>query len=100
MPRLASTVYVRDPEHHEWVICDAGTEPEPRLAALIRTPSAWEDGQVPDADAAEPADEPATPVVPPPTEDPATPAAAPAEPTAGEPEKKPRTRRAAKAADE
>ncbi|GAA1111362.1 hypothetical protein GCM10009577_37450 [Streptomyces javensis] len=48
MPRLLSTVYVKDPETHEWAICAAGTEPEPRLAALIRTPSAWEDGEPPE----------------------------------------------------
>ncbi|MEV7681536.1 hypothetical protein AB0O64_23725 [Streptomyces sp. NPDC088341] len=91
MPRLAATVYVKDPETFQWVTCEAGTEPEPRLAALILTPSAWEDGHVP-----EPADDepPATNPDPPSTEP-----VAPAEPA--ELEKKPRGRRpATKPADE
>ncbi|MEU3704705.1 hypothetical protein AB0E82_20750 [Streptomyces anulatus] len=96
MPRLVATVYVKDPETFQWVTCDAGTEPEPRLAALILTPSAWEDGHVP-----EPADDepPATEPDPgPPSPEPTEPVA-PAEPA--EPEKKPRARRpAAKPADE
>ncbi|MFF4409806.1 hypothetical protein [Streptomyces sp. NPDC001404] len=59
MARLATTVYVKDPQTHQWVTCEAGTEPEPRLAALIRNPSAWEDGHVPpapDTSAPSPAD--------------------------------------------
>ncbi|MFB7545078.1 MULTISPECIES: hypothetical protein [Streptomyces] len=94
MPRLVATVYVKDPETFQWVTCDAGTEPEPRLAALILTPSAWEDGHVPEpADAEPPATDP-DPASPQPTE-PVT----PAEPA--EVEKKPRARRpATKPADE
>ncbi|MFB7649475.1 hypothetical protein ACFC0S_16450 [Streptomyces sp. NPDC056084] len=87
MARLASTVYVLDPDTHQWVICDAGTEPEPHLAALIRTPSAWEDGEVPEAalDSAR------------------STAAGDREPAGAEteePDKKPRTRRPAAKADE
>ncbi|WP_333745686.1 hypothetical protein [Streptomyces sp. IBSBF 2950] len=58
MPRLASTVYVKDPATHAWVICEAGTEPEPHLAKLIRTPSAWEDGEPPEPDPADAAPDP------------------------------------------
>ncbi|QKV98266.1 hypothetical protein HUT19_41860 (plasmid) [Streptomyces sp. NA02950] len=96
MPRLLSTVYVKDPTSHEWVICEAGTEPEPHLAQLIRTPSAWENGEVPEPD---PADTPAAP-------DPGAggggqePAAQePAEPEP-KPENKPRTRRTTAKAEE
>ncbi|MFJ1837848.1 hypothetical protein ACIOJ9_28760 [Streptomyces sp. NPDC088175] len=49
MARLAATIYVNDPATHQWIVCEAGTEPEPHLAALIRTPSAWEGGQPPEA---------------------------------------------------
>ncbi|MFJ9240995.1 hypothetical protein ACIRJ3_39160 [Streptomyces anulatus] len=93
MPRLVATVYVNDPETFQWVTCEAGTEPEPRLAALILTPSAWEDGHVPEpADDETPATEP-DPV--PPSPEPVV----PAEPA--ETEKKPRARRpATKPADE
>ncbi|MEU9774582.1 hypothetical protein [Streptomyces sp. NPDC047968] len=96
MPRLVATVYVKDPETFQWVTCDAGTEPEPRLAALILTPSAWEDGQAPEpADVETPVTEPNQgPTSPEPAEP-----VAPAEPA--EPEKKPRARRpATKPADE
>ncbi|MFJ4966074.1 hypothetical protein ACIP6P_27115 [Streptomyces sp. NPDC088729] len=96
MPRLVATVYVKDPETFQWVTCEAGTEPEPRLAALILTPSAWEDGQAPEpADGEPPATDPDPgPASPEPTEP-----VAPAEPA--EPEKKPRGRRpATKPADE
>ncbi|MFH8294975.1 hypothetical protein [Streptomyces sp. NPDC018059] len=96
MPRLISTVYVKDPETFQWVTCDAGSEPDPRLAALILTPSAWEDGQAPDPgqDAPTPAAEPDPASSPP---EPVTPAE-PAGPA--EPEKKPRARRPAAKSDE
>ncbi|MER0443025.1 hypothetical protein ABR738_00290 [Streptomyces sp. Edi4] len=90
MARLASTVYVLDPDTHQWVICDAGTEPEPHLAALIRTPSAWEDGEVPEAAMAAALDS-------------AEGTTAGGQETAGaetEPDKKPRTRRPAAKTDE
>jgi hypothetical protein len=94
MPRLVATVYVKDPETFQWVTCEAGTEPEPRLAALILTPSAWEDGHVP-----EPADDEAPATDPDPGPPSPTEPVAPAEPA--EAEKKPRARRpATKPADE
>lgn len=107
MPRLLSTVYVKDPRTHAWVICEAGTEPEPRIAALIRTASAWEDGQAPDAEAAdeEPTppepDPPAAPETEPtPEPEPVTEAPAEPVPPVAEPAPKARTRRAARPADE
>ncbi|MFD5878511.1 hypothetical protein [Streptomyces yangpuensis] len=97
MARLASTVYVRDPETHQWVTCDAGTEPEQRLAALILTPSAWEEGRPPEAG---PDTAPAAPAAvgeSPDRHETTAPEAA-AEP---DPEKKPRTpRRTTPKADE
>jgi hypothetical protein len=106
MPRLIATVYVKDPETFQWVTCEAGSEPPPHLAALILTPSAWEDGQAPDpADdeetpAAAPDPDPVEPVEPVAPTEPVAPAepAPSAEPA--EPEKTPRTRRPAKPADE
>ncbi|MCZ0983978.1 hypothetical protein O1L60_45270 [Streptomyces diastatochromogenes] len=88
MARLASTVYVLDPDTHQWVTCDAGTEPEPHLAALIRTASAWEGGEAP-APAADAGPDPAT-------------ARTEQEPAGSEPEsdKKPRARRTAAKADD
>lgn len=47
--KLAATVYVTDPETHQTVVLEAGSEPEPRLAALVTNPSAWEDGKLPAA---------------------------------------------------
>ncbi|MCF1598289.1 hypothetical protein [Streptomyces muensis] len=95
MPRLLSTVYVKDPTSHEWVICEAGTEPEPHLAQLIRTPSAWENGEVPEPD---PADTPAAPDPGAGGQEPA--AQEPAEPEPKQPENKPRTRRTTAKAEE
>ncbi|MDJ0464992.1 hypothetical protein [Streptomyces sp. H27-C3] len=105
MPRLIATVYVKDPETFQWVTCEAGTEPEPRLAALILTPSAWEGSEAPGPDDDEgepdpapdpaPSQEPAAPAEPTPPATPAAPAEVPAEA-----EKKPRARRPAKPADE
>ena len=42
--RLAATVYVTDPDTHQTVRLDQGSEPEARLAALVTNPAAWEDG--------------------------------------------------------
>lgn len=50
--RLAATVYVTDPDTHQTVRLDEGSEPEARLAALVTNPAAWEDGK-PDAAPAE-----------------------------------------------
>ncbi|HEX5568032.1 MAG TPA: hypothetical protein VFY14_14080 [Streptomyces sp.] len=49
MATLRSTVYVVDPESHQTVVLEAGSSPEPRLAALVTNPSAWEDGKLPAA---------------------------------------------------
>jgi hypothetical protein len=49
MAILAKTVFVRDPERHRDVMLAAGEEPEPRLAALVTNPDAWEDGKLPTA---------------------------------------------------
>lgn len=84
--RLISTVYVKDPETFQWVTCEAGTEPEPRLAALILTPSAWEDGQPP---------EPAPDAAPAPDPEPGS-----QEPADPKPESKPRARRPSTKADD
>jgi hypothetical protein len=51
--RLAATVYVTDPDTHQTVRLDEGSEPDKRLAALVTNPAAWEDG-TPDTAAAEP----------------------------------------------
>lgn len=45
--KLVATVHVRDPRTHQMVQLDAGTEPEPELAALVRNPDAWEGGNLP-----------------------------------------------------
>lgn len=47
MAQLASTVYVEDPDSRQTVTLDAGTSPEPRLAALVPNPAAWVDGKLP-----------------------------------------------------
>jgi hypothetical protein len=47
--KLAAAVYVTDPESHQTVVLEAGSEPEPRLAALVTNPAAWEGGQLPDS---------------------------------------------------
>jgi hypothetical protein len=47
--RLAATVYVTDPDTHQTVRLDEGSEPEQRLAALVTNPAAWEDGKPPAA---------------------------------------------------
>jgi hypothetical protein len=49
MAKLAATVHVKDPRTHQMVQLDAGTEPEPELAALVTNPDAWEGGKLPAA---------------------------------------------------
>ncbi|MFF4527006.1 hypothetical protein [Streptomyces bluensis] len=51
MAKLVKAVFVRDPERHRTVVLHAGEEPEPRLAALVTNPDAWEDGKLPAQDA-------------------------------------------------
>lgn len=48
MAKLVKAVFVRDPERHRTVLLNAGEEPEPRLAALVTNPDAWEDGKLPE----------------------------------------------------
>ncbi|MFI0929619.1 hypothetical protein ACH4TP_37710 [Streptomyces sp. NPDC021012] len=48
MAKLATVVFVRDPERHRTVILHPGEEPAPHLAALITAPEAWENGELPD----------------------------------------------------
>lgn len=47
MARLIKAVFVRDPERNRTVVLRPGEEPEPRLAALVTNPDAWEDGKPP-----------------------------------------------------
>lgn len=47
MAKLVSTVFVKDPDRHGVVVLEAGEEPEPRLAALVTNPEAWEGGKLP-----------------------------------------------------
>ncbi len=49
MAKLVKAVHVKDPDRNRTVLLLPGEEPEPRLAALITNPDAWEDGQVPDS---------------------------------------------------
>ena len=49
MAQLASTVYVNDPETHQTVTLEPGTNPPARLAALVTNPAAWVDGKLPTA---------------------------------------------------
>ncbi|MFD8899925.1 hypothetical protein [Streptomyces ardesiacus] len=49
MAKLIKAVFVRDPERNRTVVLRPGEEPEPRLAALVTNPDAWEDGKLPDA---------------------------------------------------
>lgn len=55
MAKLVKAVFVRDPDRHRSVLLQPGEEPEPRLAALVTNPDAWEDGVLPDLET-EPAD--------------------------------------------
>ena len=48
MAKLVKATFVKDPDRHRTVLLLPGEEPEPRLAALITNPDAWEDGQLPE----------------------------------------------------
>lgn len=50
MAKLAKVVHVHDPERNRTVMLRPGEEPEPRLAALVTAPDAWEDGEPPTTD--------------------------------------------------
>lgn len=93
--RLAATVYVKNPETHQWVTCEAGSQPPPHLAALILTPSAWQDGRVPEPEA-----HPKPPPAPEPAPAPEAPVPAEATTAPETPDTKPRTRRATPKADD
>jgi len=49
MAKLIKAVHVKDPDRNRMVLLLPGEEPEPRLAARITNPDAWEDGQLPEA---------------------------------------------------
>jgi hypothetical protein len=49
MAKLVKAVFIRDPDRHRTVLLKPGEEPEPRLAALVTNPAAWEDGKLPDS---------------------------------------------------
>ncbi|MGV9226411.1 hypothetical protein ACWDPF_27505 [Streptomyces albogriseolus] len=49
MAKLVQAVFVRDPDRHATVLLLPGEEPEPRLAALVTNPEAWEGGKLPTA---------------------------------------------------
>jgi len=49
MAKLVKAVFVKDPDRHRTVLLQPGEEPEPRLAALVTNPDAWEDGKAPAA---------------------------------------------------
>lgn len=49
MAKLVKAVFVHDPDRHSTVILRPGEEPEPRLAALVTAPEAWEGGKLPSA---------------------------------------------------
>lgn len=50
MAKLSKAVFVKDPDRNGTVILlHPGDEPEPRLAALVTNPDAWEDGKLPTA---------------------------------------------------
>ncbi|MER8003029.1 hypothetical protein [Streptomyces sp. NPDC095613] len=52
MAKLARSVHVTDPKTGRPLVLDAGEEPAPHLATLVRMASAWEDGTLPpEADA-------------------------------------------------
>ncbi|MET8585748.1 hypothetical protein ABZX39_33495 [Streptomyces collinus] len=40
--KLATSVYVTDPDSNETVLLEAGSSPEKRLADLVTNPVAWE----------------------------------------------------------
>lgn len=47
--RLAATTHVVDPQTHQMTVLPEGSEPVPRLAALVTNPACWEDGKLPAA---------------------------------------------------
>lgn len=47
MAQLAATVYVTDPDTRQTITLEAGTSPEPLLAALVPNPAAWVDRKLP-----------------------------------------------------
>lgn len=49
MAKLVANVHVKDPRTHQMVQLEAGSEPEPELAALVTNPDAWEGGKLPTA---------------------------------------------------
>lgn len=49
MAKLAKAVFVKDPDRNATVLLLPGEEPEPRLAELVTSPDAWEDGKPPAA---------------------------------------------------
>lgn len=51
MAKLVKAVHVKDPDRNRRVLLLPGEEPEPRLAALVTNPGAWEDGKPPATDA-------------------------------------------------
>ncbi|MCX4885869.1 hypothetical protein [Streptomyces sp. NBC_00847] len=53
MAKLVKAVHVKDPDRNRMILLLPGEEPEPRIAALITNPDAWEDGQVPAAAASD-----------------------------------------------
>jgi hypothetical protein len=63
MAKLRKAVHVRDPDRHRTVLLLPGEEPEPRLAALITNPDAWDNGELPGTDG-EDDKEPANPAGP------------------------------------
>ncbi|MGW2739117.1 hypothetical protein ACWC4D_33570 [Streptomyces sp. NPDC001288] len=48
MAKLIKAVHVKDPDRNRTVLLLPGEEPEPRLAARITNPDAWENGELPD----------------------------------------------------
>ena len=49
MAKLVKAVFVKDPDRHRTVLLQPGEEPQPRLAALVTNPDAWEEGKLPEA---------------------------------------------------
>jgi len=49
MAKLVKATFVKDPDRRRTVLLLPGEEPEPRLAALVTNPDAWEDGKLPEA---------------------------------------------------
>ena len=47
MAKLIKAVHVKDPDRNRTVLLLPGEEPEPRLAALVTNPQAWEGGRLP-----------------------------------------------------